>query len=80
MDFPNSTVIRSADYDLEARTLDVMFRTGRFYTYFDVPEWKFDELIAAPSAGEYFNAQIRDQHAAREQTSPRNPRKRKRRS
>ena len=68
MDFPDSTVIQSADYDPDAWTLDVTFTTGRVYTYFDVPEWKYDELITASSAGEYFNMHIRDQHAFQERT------------
>lgn len=66
MDFPNSSVIRSADYDPDALILDVTFTTGRNYTYFDVPEWKYDELVTASSVGEYFNAHIRDQHPFRE--------------
>lgn len=66
MDFLDSSVIRSADYDPDARTLEVTFTTGRVYTYFDVPEWKYDGLITASSAGEYFNMHIRDQHAFRE--------------
>ncbi|WP_041320577.1 KTSC domain-containing protein [Hyphomicrobium denitrificans] len=68
MDFPNSSAIRSADYDPDALTLDVTFTTGRAYTYFDVPEWKYDGLIAAPSAGEYFNTYIRDQHPCHERS------------
>jgi len=66
MDFTRSSVIKSADYDPEARTLDVTFRTGRRYTYFDVSEDIFDALITASSAGEYFNAHIRDRHSCRE--------------
>jgi lysyl-tRNA synthetase class 2 len=66
MDFPNSSVIRSANYDPEALTLDVVFTTGRTYTYVDVPEWKYDGLITAASAGEYFNTYNRDQHEFRE--------------
>jgi lysyl-tRNA synthetase class 2 len=68
MDFPDSSVIRSADYDPDALTLDVTFASGRMYTYFNVPEWKFDGLITASSAGEYFNQHIRDQHAFRERS------------
>ena len=68
MDFPNSSVIRAADYDPDALTLDVTFTTGRTYTYFDVPEWKYDRLITASSAGEYFNTHIRDQHSVCERT------------
>ncbi len=66
MDFPRSTVIKSADYDPEARTLDIIFRTGRRYAYFDVPDTVFDALITASSAGEYFNTYVRDQYSCRE--------------
>jgi lysyl-tRNA synthetase class 2 len=68
MDFPDSSVIRSADYDPDALTLDVTFASGHMYTYFNVPEWKFDGLITASSAGEYFNEHIRDQHAFHERS------------
>ena len=69
MDFPNSSVIKTADYDPDALTLDVIFTTGRTYTYFDVPGWEYDGLVTASSAGEYFNAHIRDQYAFRERTN-----------
>lgn len=68
MDFPNSSVIQSADYDPNARTLDVTFTSGRNYTYFAVPEDVYDALIAASSAGEYFNTYIRDHYACRERS------------
>jgi lysyl-tRNA synthetase class 2 len=61
MDF-ESSVIRSADYDPETGTLDVAFRTGRHYRYFDVPESEYGGLITASSAGAYFNTHIRDQY------------------
>jgi lysyl-tRNA synthetase class 2 len=51
MEFADSTVIRGADYDPDALTLDVTFTSGRIYTYFNVPEWKYDGLITASSAG-----------------------------
>lgn len=60
----NSSAIISADYDPESQELYVTFASGTTYTYFSVPAWKFDELIAAPSAGSYFNDQIRDRHAS----------------
>jgi hypothetical protein len=66
LELPRSSVIHSADYDPEARTLDIVFTTNRRYTYFQVPEHVFDALITAPSAGEYFNTQIRDQYPCRE--------------
>jgi lysyl-tRNA synthetase class 2 len=57
-----SSVIRSADYDPEVLTLEVVFTTGRHYRYFDVPESEYDGLITASSAGAYFNTHIRDQY------------------
>jgi KTSC domain len=64
--FLNSSVIRAVNYDRSALTLEVTFTTGRTYTYFEVPDWKYDELITASSAGQYFNAHIRDQDTYRE--------------
>ncbi len=66
MNFPNSSVIGSADYDPEAYTLDVIFIGGNRYTYFNVPERIFDALVEASSAGEYFNSHIRDQYSGRQ--------------
>jgi lysyl-tRNA synthetase class 2 len=66
MEFPRSSVVKSADYDPEARTLDVTFRTDRRYIYFGVPEHVFDALVTASSAGEYFNTYIRDHYDSRE--------------
>jgi KTSC domain len=66
MEFPDSSVIRAADYDPESRALEVTFTSGRRYTYFGVPDWEFDGLVTATSAGEYFNARIRDQYACKE--------------
>ncbi len=68
MDFPRSTVISTADYDPERRALDITFRTGRRYTYFAVPEQVFDALVAASSAGEYFNTYIRDHYSFQERS------------
>lgn len=58
-----SSVIRTVDYDPVSGTFDVLFVSGRRYTYFGVSAWKYDELIVASSAGEYFNAEIRDQYS-----------------
>lgn len=60
----NSSVIRDADYDALSQELYITFTSGLSYTYFAVPEWKFAELLAAPSAGQYFNDHIRDHHSS----------------
>jgi KTSC domain len=58
--FPDSTVIHSAAYDEETDELTIRLRTGRTYIYREVPEWVYDELHAAESAGRYYNLRIRD--------------------
>jgi lysyl-tRNA synthetase class 2 len=70
MKFPDSSVIRDADYNRDAGTLEITFKTGRNYTYFGVPEWTYDALVSAPSPGEYFNTHIRGEYEFREHTSP----------
>ncbi len=42
----------------ETRQLQVQFRFGGCYHYWDVPIWRVRELIAAPSKGRYFRRNI----------------------
>jgi hypothetical protein len=58
---PVSSLIDSLVYDDEACTLLVTFRGGRRYRYRHVPSSLYDALVAAPSTGSYFNAEVRDQ-------------------
>jgi hypothetical protein len=59
--FDSSAISRGA-YDLGAGTLDLWYRGGDRYRYFDVPEPVFDALLAAPSAGEFVNREIKPHH------------------
>lgn len=56
--FVDSSTIARIAYESDNSTLVVEFLSGRQYRYFDVEAAHFDELIAAPSAGKYFNANI----------------------
>ena len=51
----NSSVLSSASYDDETKTLELTFSSGRSYTYSQVPPEVFENLASAPSAGKYFN-------------------------
>jgi hypothetical protein len=64
----DSSAITAVEYDLATWKLDVTFTSGRRYTYFDVPEWEYEGLINAPSAGEYFNGHIRGEYDFRERS------------
>ena len=57
-----STVIRAFAYQAEARTLDILFTTGRRYRYRDVPPEAAEDLRAAFSKGRHFNARIRGRY------------------
>jgi hypothetical protein len=55
-----SSVIRVFYYDPKDQRLDVVFVTGRRYSYHDVPEEIYDRMARASSKGEFFNTHIRD--------------------
>ena len=56
----DSTLLASALYDSATRRLNLEFRTGEHYLYFQVPLDCFQQLIAAESKGAYFNLHIRN--------------------
>ncbi len=56
----DSSAIAGVRYDSRARQLDIRFTNGRLYRYAEVPPFVVRALLEAPSAGEYFNAEIRD--------------------
>jgi hypothetical protein len=55
-----SSSIASVGYDDAADVLEVEFREGYVYRYFDVPEGVAREFLCSPSLGRYLNAHIRD--------------------
>lgn len=61
-----SSVIAGVAYDEGKSILEVTFRSGRVYRYFEVPVTMHQELLAAPSAGSYFNREIRDHYRSEE--------------
>ena len=65
-----STVIRSVAYRPEARELDVLFTTGRFYVFHDVPPEAAEAFRAARIKGRHFNSRIRGRYSFTEQPSP----------
>lgn len=59
----DSSSLASVTYSLPQRTLDIEFRNGEVYRYFDVPAVTYDEMLAAPSKGRYFHQSIRAAYA-----------------
>jgi YD repeat-containing protein len=62
-----SAVIHRYEYDEASRTLLITFRSGKRYRYLDVPAEIFTGLRAAFAKGVFFNAQIKDRFACREE-------------
>lgn len=59
-DLVSSSSILSIGYDSSSQTLEVEFQSSFVYQYYNVPQHVFDELIASPSKGQFFNSQIKD--------------------
>ena len=55
-----SSVIRSWNYDQDAARLEVVFVSGRRYSYYEVPDRIAQGMRKAVSKGSFFNRRIRD--------------------
>lgn len=54
-----SSNLASIGYDAENEILEVEFKHGGVYQYFDVPENVYEELMDADSHGQYFDRNIK---------------------
>ena len=54
-----SSNIGSVGYDYNTRTLEIEFRGGGIYQYFDVNLVEYVGLMNAPSHGKYFHSHIK---------------------
>lgn len=54
-----SSNISEVGYHEKTETLEVLFRNGRMYQYFDVPSWVYQGLLGADSCGRYLNQEIK---------------------
>ena len=55
----DSSNVESVGYDTDSETLEVEFKNGTVYQYFDVPERVFEELRGASSVGSYLATQVK---------------------
>ena len=58
----NSSNIAEIGYDPPTMTLEVAFKQGTAYQYFDVPETVYQELMRADSKGKFLNANIKNSY------------------
>jgi ABC-type transporter Mla maintaining outer membrane lipid asymmetry ATPase subunit MlaF len=55
-----SSVIQDYRYYPAERRLEILFQTGRLYSYLEVPQDIYIAMKASFSKGEFFNAFVRD--------------------
>ena len=53
-----SSLLRSAGYDHDTRTLEIEFHDRDVYQYFDFPEFLYQGLLVTASKGTFFNSRI----------------------
>lgn len=61
----NSSAILDIEYDTSKRELTIKFHSGKTYVYYNVPKPIYTDLMAASSAGDYFNRYIDSQYSSR---------------
>lgn len=59
----SSSNLVSVGYEDTSETLEVEFKNGNIYQYYNVPQVMFETLMQAPSVGAFFNANIRNAFA-----------------
>ncbi|WP_316178171.1 KTSC domain-containing protein [Bradyrhizobium sp. SZCCHNRI1009] len=55
-----SSNIRSLGYDAASETLEVEFISGSIYQYYNVSEALHEQLMQAPSKGQFLNSYIKN--------------------
>jgi hypothetical protein len=54
-----SSNVAEVGYDPSTQTLEVQFKDGSIYQYFDVPQHVYEGLMSAASKGQYLNKEIK---------------------
>ena len=57
-----SSTIVDVGYEQATMTLEVGFRNGSVYQYFDIPETVYQEFMRASSKGKFLHANIKNNY------------------
>ncbi|VIO69546.1 hypothetical protein CI1B_27520 [Bradyrhizobium ivorense] len=57
-----SSNVAEIGYDPDSRILEVLFKTGSVYQYFEVPQQIYEELMRASSVGGFMNANLKGRY------------------
>jgi len=56
----SSSNILSAGYDPASETLEIEFKDGSLYQYYNVGDHLYEQFTHAPSKGQFFNVYIKN--------------------
>lgn len=59
-DAVSSSNIMSAGYDSASETMEIEFKDGAVYQYYNVHEHLYEQFKSAPSKGQFFNVYIKN--------------------
>jgi hypothetical protein len=60
LDVPvNSSNINCVGYDAKNASMDIEFRDGGVYRYYDVPVAVYEQFLLSDSKGKFFHAQLK---------------------
>ncbi|EOD8991803.1 KTSC domain-containing protein [Klebsiella variicola] len=59
-DAVSSSNIMSAGYDPASETMEIEFKDGAVYQYYNVSEHLYSQFESAPSKGQFFNIYIKN--------------------
>lgn len=54
--------VEAVGYDSSNRWLDIRFKSGGLYRYFEVPSYEHQQLMAAASKGSYHARNIKERY------------------
>jgi len=58
-----STNVISVGYDETSQTLEVEYKDGSVYQYYNVPEAIYEQLMVSPSIGKFIHQNIKNAYA-----------------
>lgn len=72
-DWPNSSNIATTQYNEVTNHLDITFKNGLRYRYYDVPASEWETLKDAESIGKYINTRIKGHYQSQNLDKPAQP-------
>jgi len=60
----SSSNLVSAGYDPDSERLEIEFKSGAIYEYYNVPPFMHERMMQAGSIGTFFNAEIKNSYAS----------------